>query len=369
MLILAAASLALWLAVLLVPWGAWRCTERLEVDDADDAHPTGFTVLIPARNEAAVLGETLAALHACAPGAPVILIDDQSSDATAAIARSSGLEDLKLIRGTPPPSGWTGKLWALEQGLQHVTSPRVLLLDADIRLAAGMPAALQRKANEGYGLVSVCAEPCWEGAAARWLLPAFVYFFKLLYPFRLANRSDSRIAAAAGGVVLVDRQALADAGGFQAWRDAIIDDCTLATHVKRAGHRCWIGLTYGATSLRRAGAGAIAHMVARTAFVQLRESMLLLLAATALLVLAFWVPAFAVAASPGLPRWLGAGAWILLITCYLPTLVYYRRNPLAAVLLPATATFFLVTTWYSAWRALAGTRSVWKDRHYQRGAG
>jgi hopene-associated glycosyltransferase HpnB len=369
MLILAAASFALWLAVLLVPWRAWRCTEKLEVDDADDAQPTGFTVLIPARNEAAVLGDTLAALHACAPRAPVIVIDDQSSDATAAIARSSGLPDLKLIRGTPPPSGWTGKLWALEQGIRHVVTPRVLLLDADIRLAPGMPAALQRKADQGYGLVSVCAEPSWEGAAARWLLPSFVYFFKLLYPFRLANRSDSRIAAAAGGVVLLDRQALADAGGFQAWRDAIIDDCTLAAHVKRAGHRCWIGLTHGATSLRRSGAAAIGHMIARTAFVQLRESTMLLLAATALLVLAFWVPVFAVAAGHGPARWLGAGAWLLLIAGYLPTLAYYRRNPLAAVLLPATATFFLVTTWYSAWRALAGTRSVWKDRHYQRGAG
>ncbi|HJP97579.1 MAG TPA: glycosyltransferase [Rhodanobacteraceae bacterium] len=369
MLILAAASLALWLAVVLLPWQAWRCTERLEADDADDVQPTGFTVLIPARNEAAVLGETLAALRACAPGAPVVVIDDQSGDATAAIARGSGLDDLRVICGTQPPAGWTGKLWALEQGLQQVSTPRVLLLDADIRLARGMPAALQRKANEGYALVSVCAEPCWSGAAARWLLPAFVYFFKLLYPFRLANRVHSRVAAAAGGVVLVDRQALADAGGFRAWRGAIIDDCTLAAHVKRAGYRCWIGLTRGATSLRRADAGDIAHMVARSAFVQLRESIALLIAATALLMLAFWVPVAAVAAGSGAARGLGAAAWLLLIACYLPTLAYYRRNVLASVLLPATATCFLVTTWYSAWRALAGTRSIWKGRHYQRGAG
>ena len=369
MLILAAASLALWLAVLLVPWQAWRCTERLEADDADDAQASGFTVLIPARNEAAVLGETLAALRACAPLARVVVVDDQSSDVTAALARASGFDDLKVVRGTPPPAGWTGKLWALEQGLQHVTTPRVLLLDADIRLASGMPAALQRKAHEGYALVSVCAEPCWTGAAARWLLPAFVYFFKLLYPFRLANRVHSRVAAAAGGVVLVDRQALADAGGFGAWRGAIIDDCALAAHVKRTGHRCWIGLTRGATSLRRSDARDIARMIARTAFVQLRESLMLLGAATLLLVLAFWIPVLAVASGSGLACWLGAGAWLLLIACYLPTLVYYRRNPLASVLLPAAATFFLAATWFSAWRALAGTRSVWKDRRYQRGTG
>ncbi|HET7592361.1 MAG TPA: glycosyltransferase [Rhodanobacteraceae bacterium] len=369
MLILAAASFALWLAVLLVPWQPWRCKERLEADAADDAQASGFTVLMPARNEAAVLEETLAALRACAPAAPVVIVDDQSSDATADIARGSGLGNLRLVPGTPPPAGWAGKLWALEQGLQHVSTPRVLLLDADIRLAPGMPAALQKKANEGYALVSVCAQPCWTGAAARWLLPAFVYFFKLLYPFRLANRSDSRVAAAAGGVVLVDRRALADAGGFGAWHDAIIDDCTLAAHVKRAGHHCWIGLTRGATSLRRSDAGDIAHMVARSAFVQLRESVILLLVATALLVLAFWIPVLAVATGDGAARWLGLAAWLVLIACYLPTLAYYRRNGLTAVLLPATATFFLAATWFSAWRALAGTRSVWKDRRYQRGTG
>jgi hypothetical protein len=143
----------------------------------------------------------------------------------------------------------------------------------------------------------------------------------------------------------------------------------LAAHLKRSGHRCWIGLTHGATSLRGSNLRDIAHMIARTAFVQLRESPTLLVVATALLVLAFWVPVLAVGVGHGAARWLGAGAWLVLIVCYLPTLRYYRRNPLASVALPAAATFFLVATWYSAWRALAGTRSVWKDRRYQRGAG
>ncbi|MGH8124363.1 MAG: glycosyltransferase, partial [Rhodanobacteraceae bacterium] len=235
MLILAAVSLACWAGVLLAPWAAWLCRERME---ADGPRPTpakaDFTVLIPARNETAVIGETLRALAVAAGDAPVILIDDQSSDATAEIARTSGLPHLTVLAGTPPPAGWTGKLWALQQGLAHVTTPRVLLLDADIRLAPGMLSALQRKADEGCALVSVCAEPRREGIAARWLLPAFVYFFKLLYPFALANRAGSRIAAAAGGVVLVDRDALGEAGGFAAWRGAIIDDCTLAARVNRA---------------------------------------------------------------------------------------------------------------------------------------
>lgn len=367
MLILAAVALACWAGVLLAPWGAWLCRERLEADPASPNPHGDFSVLTPARNEAAVIGETLRALAAAAPDAPVIVVDDQSTDDTAAIVRASGLPNLTLIPGTPPPAGWTGKLWALQQGLERVTTPRVLLLDADIRLAPGILVSLRRKADEGHALVSLCAEPCWEGVAARWLLPAFVYFFKLLYPFALANREHSRIAAAAGGVILVDRGALIDAGGFAAWHDAIIDDCTLATHVKRKGYRCWIGLTHGAISQRRAGFADIAHMIARTAFVQLRESVWLTLAASALLIVAFWVPVCAFAIGSGGTRTLGLLAWLAMLACYLPTLMYYRRNPLAALALPLAATFFLGATWYSAWRALAGTRSVWKGRRYERG--
>ena len=366
-LILAALALACWAGVLLSPWAAWLCREHLEPDIEPVAPRDDFTILIPARNEAQVIGETLCALVMAAPHAPVVVVDDQSTDATARIARDSGLPNLKLIAGTPPPAGWTGKLWALQQGLDRVTTARVLLLDADIRLAPGMLAPLQRKADEGCALVSLCAEPCWDGVAARWLLPAFVYFFKLLYPFALANSEHSRIAAAAGGVILVDRAALLDAGGFGAWRDAIIDDCTLAAHVKRKGYRCWVGLSHGATSQRRAGFVDIAHMIARTAFVQLRESLLLTVAVSVLLVVAFWLPVFALAIGPAhATRVLALIATLAMLACYLPTLTYYRRNPLAAFLLPLAATFFLAATWYSARRAFAGTRSVWKGRRYQR---
>lgn len=367
-LILAALALACWIGVLLAPWAAWLCREHLEADAAPSAYRNDFTVLIPARNEAHVIGETLRALAIAAPGAPIIVIDDQSSDDTAAIALAI-VPNLTLVNGSTPPAGWTGKLWALQQGLERAATPRVLLLDADIRAAPGILAPLQRRADEGYALVSLCAEPCWNGIAARWLLPAFVYFFKLLYPFALANRQGSRVAAAAGGVIMVDRNALVDAGGFAGWRDAIIDDCTLASRVKRRGNRCWIGLTHGATSLRRAAFGDIGHMIARTAFVQLRESLLLTIAVSALLVMVFWVPVFALAFGPmHAARAIGLVAVLAMLACYLPTLMYYRRNPLAALLLPLAATFFLVATWYSAWRALAGTRSVWKGRRYQRGA-
>jgi hopene-associated glycosyltransferase HpnB len=369
MLLLATAALALWAGVLLAPWAAWLYRERLEADPQTASVTGVFTVLIPARNEAAVIGQTLAALHANAPNARVIVIDDQSSDATADAARASGLPNITVIAGSTPPPGWTGKLWALQQGLERVTTPRILLLDADIRLAPGVVSALSRKADAGYALVSVCAEPCWNGTAARWLAPAFVFFFKLLYPFALANRQGTHTAAAAGGVVWLDREAVLAAGGFAAWRDAIIDDCALAAHMKRAGHRCWIGVTHGATSLRHAGFGDIAHMVARTAFVQLRESVWLTLVASALLILAFWIPVLALAFGPGdRVRALGVLAYLALLAAYLPTLLYYRRNPLAAPLLPLAATFFLAATWYSAGRALAGTRSAWKGRRYPHGS-
>jgi hopene-associated glycosyltransferase HpnB len=367
MLILAALALACWAGVLLAPWAAWLCREHLEPDPDPPASPSDFTVLIPARNEAEVIGETLRALPIAAPATRVVVIDDQSTDATASIARASGLPHLTVIAGTTPPQGWTGKLWAMQQGLERATTSRVLLLDADIRLAPGMLASLQRKANEGYAMVSLCAEPCWDGLAARWLLPAFVFFFKLLYPFALANNRDSRVAAAAGGVILIDREALLDAGGFGAWREAIIDDCALAAHVKHKGYRCWIGLTHGANSRRRARFADIAHMIARTAFVQLRESLPLTLAASVLLIVAFWIPVLALAFGPTrTAQAIGLIAVLAMLACYLPTLMYYRRSPLAALLLPLAATFFLAATWYSAWRASTGTRSVWKGRRYQR---
>lgn len=367
MLLPAAIALGLWIAVLVAPWAAWLCREHLEAD-AQAARETvaGVTVLIPARNEAAVIGETLGALRVAAPDVPVIVVDDQSTDATAAIARASGLANLSVIAGTPPPAGWTGKLWALQQGITRIATPRVLLLDADIRIAPGLLPGLARKLDAGCALASVCAEPCWDGAAARWLLPAFVYFFKLLYPFALANRSGSRIAAAAGGVILLERSALQDAGGFGAWRGALIDDCTLAVRVKRTGRRCWIGLTHGAQSLHRESLGDIVHMIARCAFVQLRESLLLTAATSALLVLVFWVPVAALAAAPNPARAVGLLACLAMLAAYLPTLMYYRRNPLAALLLPLAATVFMLAMWYSAWRGVAGTRSVWKGRRYRR---
>ncbi|MGH8128734.1 MAG: glycosyltransferase [Gammaproteobacteria bacterium] len=362
MIVVAAIALGLWLTLLLVPWQPWRCRERLEATDTPSTRDD-FTVLIPARNEADVIADTLNALALAAPQASVIVIDDESSDATASKVRDSVHPHVRLLVGSAPPPDWTGKLWALEQGLRETTTPRVLLLDADIALAPGMIAALERQADNGYELVSVLAAPCFDGMWAHWLLPAFVYFFKLIYPFALVNHARSRLAAAAGGVVLVEREALARAGAFGAWRDELIDDCTLAARLKTTGARCWLGLTHGAHSQRRQGLGSIIVMVARTAYVQLGESPLMLLAASALMLLAFIAPLAALAA-PGPARWLGLAAWAALALSYLPTLLYYGLNPLQSVFLPVTAFAYLAMSWHSALRAWFGTRSIWKGRHY-----
>lgn len=366
MLILAAIALGLWLALLLAPWQAWRCREHLDATGDTPSQAGDLTILIPARNEAAVIGETLRGVAANSPQASVILIDDESDDGTVGTARAAGIENLRVLEGTPPPPGWAGKLWALEQGLQKVQTPYILLLDADIALAPGMIAALRDKAAQGYALVSLLARPCFEGAWARWLLPAFVYFFKLIYPFALANRAGSRIAAAAGGVVLVERAALLEAGAFRGWKEAIIDDCTLAARIKGTGAKCWLGLTHDAYSLRRQGLASVFTMVSRSAYVQLRESALLLLAATALMALAFACPLLALAFGHGTARWLGLLAWLLLALSYLPTLLYYSLNPLQAIFLPAVALAYLIMSWHSALRAWTGTRSVWKGRRYSR---
>lgn len=365
MLAAAAVALGAWLVVFSLPWRAWRCRERLEPRGAIPNVDGDLTVLIPARNEAPYIGETLVALAAALPGAGVILVDDQSDDGTGERARSSAHPDIRVVGGSRPPHGWTGKLWALEQGFQHVTTRRVLLLDADIRIAPGLPNALLDKAAAGNALVSVLAEPCWQGLPARWLLPAYVYFFKLIYPFALVNRPSGAVAAAAGGVVLADCSALREVGAFAAWRDAIIDDCALARHLKRAGYRCFLGLSHGALSLRTQGWRAIVSMVARSAYVQLRESPWMLLAVTALMGLVYAVPVAAAVAFAGLTRWLGVAAWIVLAAAYLPTLLYYRRNPLAAVALPAAAAAYLGMTWLSALRHFTGTRSNWKGRRYR----
>lgn len=362
---------AMWLALLVLPWRPWSTAERVEPGDhtGEDADLSDISVLIPARDEAAVIGETLRALLVQGRGLEVIVIDDQSSDGTAEIARAAVLSDLTVVAGDDLPTGWSGKLWALEQGRRHVGRRLVLLLDADITLAPGMLAALAGKQSEaGLALVSVMASLRMHSAWERLLIPAFIYFFKLLYPFRLSNGPTRWIAAGAGGCMLIDAARLETIGGFAAVRGALIDDCALAAALKRSGGRTWIGLSRGVTSHRAYDRLApIWSMVARTAYTQLRESPVLLGVCTILMALAFWAPIAGLAAMPGIPGLVAAAGLCAMLASYQPVLRYYRRSPLWAFLLPLIGTLYLAMTWHSAIRSWRGERSRWKGRVYRAG--
>ncbi|WP_114241545.1 glycosyltransferase [Dyella sp. C9] len=359
--ICAVISVLMWVGLLAAPWRPWSTREHLEAGGAP-LDLSGITVLIPARNEAEVLGSTLAGLRAQGPGLSIVVIDDQSTDGTAVIA--AGVPHVTVIPGQPLPEGWAGKLWALEQGLQHVRTPMVLLLDADIELRPGLlPALLALKLREHRQLVSLMADLRRTSFWDRLLLPAFVYYFKLIYPFALANGPSRRVAAAAGGCILVDAEALQQAGAFASLRDALIDDCTLARCVKQAGGRTWLGLSRDVVSLRPYGHfGAIHQMVARSAFTQLGYSLALLLLVTLLFALAYGAP-WLVLVTAALWPW-GLLALAAMMLSYLPILRYYRMSPLWALLLPVSAALYLGMTWSSAIRYWRGVRSQWKGRVY-----
>ncbi len=360
----------IWFGVLLSPWLPWLNREVLEPevksgDDSADLDLSNVTVLVPARDEAVVIATTLAGLQQQGQGLRIIVIDDQSSDGTADLVRESGAE---VLPGEPLPDGWAGKLWALDQGLHQVQTPLTLLLDADIELKPGLLAALlDLKVERGAQFMSLMADLRRSSFWDRLLMPAFVYFFKLLYPFAVSNSRSRWVAAAAGGCVLVDTGSLLGIGAFESLRGALIDDCTLARRIKDGGGRTWIGLSRGVVSLRAYGTlGSIHDMVARSAFTQLRYSSLLLLTVTVIFVFAYWLPLAGLCLSPEPARGWAFAALLAMIVGYLPTLHYYRVSPYLALLLPLTGTLYLGMTWSSALRYWLGTRSSWKGRSYAR---
>jgi len=365
------ASAGLWIAILLLPWQPWRTVERLDPDRTapGERDLAGVTAIIPARNEALVIGNTVRAVREQGSGIQIVVVDDQSTDGTSAIARAAGGDNCTVLRAADLPEHWVGKLWALEQGLAHARTAFVLLIDADIELVPGVVAALLDKADaEGLDLVSLMAVLEMRSLAEQMLVPAFVYFFKLLYPFRISN-SRSRLvaaAAAAGGCVLVKRDMLSRIGGFESLRGELIDDCALARRVKQAGGRTWIGLTHAVVSRRRMERLAdIWRMVARSAYAQLRYSVLLLGFCIAALALAFWTPLAALFA-PGPARMIGGVALVVMSATYLPTLRFYRRSLLWAPVLPLTGTLYMLMTLSSALNSWRGIGSTWKGRRYQR---
>jgi hopene-associated glycosyltransferase HpnB len=361
-------GLAIWLAILLLPWRPWGTRESLDADPQLRADLTDISVLIPARNEEGTIADTLQALTAQGQGLKVILIDDESNDNTVSIAENSNIPNLQIVRGTSLPQGWSGKLWALEQGRQHVDTGFILLLDADISLVPGTITALVHKQQTGdLQLVSLMAFLRMSGFWEKLLMPAFIYFFKLLYPFRLSNSQKWPVAAAAGGCILIQKSALDGIGGFSAIREALIDDCSLAKKIKDRGGKIWTGLTHSAISKRPYNTlGTIWNMVARTAFTQLHYSLVLLCLCTFIMILAFAVPLVGLCLAGSTTKFIALMTLLMMSASYLPSLRYYAIPAYWCLCLPVIGILFLLMTWTSAIRYYAGSGANWKDRNYHR---
>lgn len=359
----------LWLLVTALPWRPWSTRERLDAQAPTEAGDlSGVTVLIPARDEAEGIARTLRSVLAQGVMNRVILVDDQSRDGTADAARRSGLPNLMIIPGTALPQAWTGKLWALEQGRLHVETPYVLLLDADIELQSGIATLLLRKMiDENLALVSLAARLRMVSFWEKLLMPAFVYFFKLLYPFHLSNSKSRLVAAAAGGCILIRAEVLDAMGGFGALRNEIIDDCALARRVKDLGLRTWLGLTHSAISHRRYDKlQPVWSMVSRTAYTQLKYSPILLLLCSITMAAAFLLPVAALILGSPASASVAAVSILLMTGSYVPVLRYYGLSPLWSATLPVIGGLFLLMTWTSAWRHWQGAGAKWKDRVYSR---
>lgn len=377
---IAAASLAAWLWLLLGQGFFWRTDVRLPPLGEPREWPD-VCVVVPARDEAAVLPLSLPTLLAQDyPGrAEVFLVDDGSTDGTGDLARELAERHggLPLTVGSPgdPPPGWTGKLWAVRHGvgLARARAPEFLLLtDADIAHAPDSLERLVAAAHAGgFDLVSQMARLRVAGTWERLVVPAFVYFFAQLYPFRRIGRRASRTAAAAGGCVLLRAEAAARAGVPDAIRHAVIDDVALARAVKRTGGRVWLGLADRVDSVRPyPRLRDLWRMVSRSAYAQLRHNPLLLLGTVAGLALVYLAPPVVLVAglaTGGAAAATAAGlAWLVMTATYVPMLRYYRLPPLLAPLLPFTASLYLLMTVDSAVRHYRGRGAAWKGRTYAR---
>ncbi|MYT75121.1 MULTISPECIES: glycosyltransferase [unclassified Streptomyces] len=375
-----AAALAAWLWLLLCQGFFWRTDLRLP-PRTDPVRWPDVCVVVPARDEAEVLPESLPSLLAQEyPGhAEIFLIDDGSSDGTGALARalSDRYGGLPLTVDSPgePPAGWTGKLWAVRHGitLARARGPEYLLLtDADI---AHEPESLRELVAAagagGFDLVSQMARLRVASGWERLVVPAFVYFFAQLYPFRRIADRKSRTAAAAGGCVLLSAEAADRARIPDAIRQAVIDDVSLARAVKRSGGHIWLGLAEHVDSVRPyPRLTDLWRMVSRSAYAQLRHNPLVLLGTVLGLALVYLVPPAAVflglVARSGPVALLGGLAWAVMTATYIPMLRYYRQTLWLAPLLPFTAFLYLLMTVDSAVQHYRGRGAAWKGRTYAR---
>jgi hopene-associated glycosyltransferase HpnB len=376
--LLACIGLLAWLWLLLGRGGFWRADQRLPGHAAGPEVWPAVAAVIPARDEAATIADAIRSLMAQDyPGRlAIIVVDDGSSDGTADIARAAGAgpRAVDVVQGRPLPPGWTGKMWAVSRGVARAAeglpdARYFLLTDADIGHASDSVRRLVAKAEaDRLDLVSLMVKLRCRTAWERLLIPAFVFFFQKLYPFRRVNDAARRTAGAAGGCMLVRRTGLDRIGGIAAVRGRVIDDCALAAAIKRGG-RVWLGLAEESRSLRGyRGLSGIWDMIARTAFVQLGNSAVLLAGTVAAMVVVYLVPplALVVGAATGDVIATGAGglAWLAMAVAYRPTLALYGEPAWRAFLLPVAAALYTAMTVASAWRTWRGRGAVWKGRAY-----
>jgi hopene-associated glycosyltransferase HpnB len=331
-------------------------------------------VLIPARNEAAVIGVAVTSLarQTFDGFVRLVVIDDASTDetgaaATAAAGASGAAARLTVIRAAPLPRGWTGKLWALSQGLAAAAQfepDYFLFTDADVWHGPTSLASLVAIAEHGErDLVSHMVRLSTARFAERLLIPAFVFFFFKLYPPAWVAAPGRRTAAAAGGCLLIRPRALARIGGLEAIRSRIIDDCALARVVKDSGGRIWLGLAHDSRSLRSYDSFAsISDMISRTAFAQLNHSWLLLGLTLFALFLTYLLPAVLLFADDAVVRWLGFCALLLMSLCYLPMVRFYELSARWSVALPIIAAFYTWAVIHSAVQHARGQGGRWKGR-------
>ena len=374
----AIAALAAWLYLIFGRGFFWM--ERPLKEIPESLSRAVVAVVVPARNEVEVIEQTTTALvQQDYPGYYHIwLVDDHSSDQTVALglkaARAVGqAERLTVIKAPPLPEGWTGKLWALETGIRSALDvfPDIeyfLFTDADIVHPPQSLSRLLARAEAGsfngrpYDLVSLMARLHCRSFAERMTIPAFVFFFQMLYPFRRANNPADRLAAAAGGVMLVRRGSLEKIGGLTSVRGALIDDCALAAAVKNQG-RIRIGLSSDIASVRvHRGFESVWRMVARTAFTQLKYSWFLLFGTLAGMLVTYAAPPLLLFSRSPWAFWLGVLSWLLMTIAYYPTVRLYRLNPLWALTLPVSALIYSGATVDSARRYRLKKGGEWKGR-------
>ncbi|HEX7284896.1 MAG TPA: glycosyltransferase [Candidatus Angelobacter sp.] len=376
MLILAAAlSLLIWIYLAAAHGRFWQIKRFTPTPTTATGQAKSIAVIVPARNEAEFVGQCISSLLLQEGGhrIRVFLVDDGSSDGTADVACQTAEAEgkpelLTVLPGKPLAAGWSGKLWAVEQGVESARelNPDFLLLtDADIEHGPRSLATLITVAESGgFDVASFMVKLYCRSLGERALIPAFVYFFFQLYPPAWISSPWRSTAGAAGGSILIRPAALERAGGIAAVRNEIIDDCALARAVKRSGGKVWLGTTQETKSIRPYGNWKeVGRMISRSAFNQLQHSTWLLLLALAGMTITYLLPpALTLLGGRSLPALLGAAAWATMAWTFLPIVRFYRLSPLWSLALPLIAIFYMGTTFHSAFKFWTGKGGEWKGR-------